>query len=147
MSCGKAGGTPPALLRPPAARTEARAAHIGVVPRNSRRPDPRSPNVRHPPGNRPRRSLHPDGMARTVTVPPKKAVIGSFKDAVSFLRGTEHPDAVSVRMSLETIVSGTDPRGGTFPKQALAAAGKLHDFNARLTVQALDAAGSIARDL
>lgn len=79
--------------------------------------------------------------------PPKKAVIGSFKDAVSFLRGTEHPDAVSVRMSLETIVSGTDPRGGTFPKQALAAAGKLHDFNARLTVQALDAAGSIARDL
>lgn len=77
--------------------------------------------------------------------PPKKAVIESFKNAVSFLKNTEDPDAVSVRMSLETIIAGTDPRGGTFAKQALAAAGKLHDFNARLTVQALDAAENNAQ--
>lgn len=79
--------------------------------------------------------------------PPKKPVITSFKNAVSFLKGTEDPEAVSVRLALETIIAGTDPRGGTFAKQALAAAGKLHDFNARLTVQALDAARQVALDL
>lgn len=77
-----------------------------------------------------------------VQFPPKKAVITSLQQAVSFLAGAEEPEAASVRLGLENIISGTDPRGGTFAKQTLSAVAKLHDLNARWAVQALDAANN-----
>lgn len=78
--------------------------------------------------------------------PPKKAVLTSFKDAVSFLRGIELYDVAAVRIALEGIIAGTDPRGGTFAKQTIAAAAQLHDLNARMAVATLNATESIRQE-
>ena len=71
--------------------------------------------------------------------PPKAAVLSSFRNAVSFLNGVDLHEVTDTRITLEGIIAGTDPRGGTFAKQAIAAAGKLHDLNARMSVSTLDA--------
>lgn len=69
--------------------------------------------------------------------PPKPAVLATFRNAASFLNGIELHQVADARVTLEGIIAGTDPRGGTFAKQALAAAAKLHDLNARMAVAAL----------
>jgi hypothetical protein len=67
--------------------------------------------------------------------PAKPLVVSSFEDALEELPRAGSYQESLVRSSLETIVAGPDPRGGSFEAQAIHAAAKLHD---RVSVLALE---------
>lgn len=67
--------------------------------------------------------------------PSKDVVKKAFRIAVSELpEATAYEDNV-VRSALQAIADGPDPRGGRFEKQAIYAAGQLHDRVVRLVLQ------------
>lgn len=59
--------------------------------------------------------------------PHKDIVKGSFVDAVADLPEPRTYDDNLVHSALKAIVSGPDPRGGSFKAQAIQAAARLHD--------------------
>lgn len=59
--------------------------------------------------------------------PAKDLVIDSFKEALEELpTATSYEDSL-VRSALEAIIAGPDPRSGSFRRQSIQAAAKLHD--------------------
>lgn len=67
--------------------------------------------------------------------PARTIVRNSFKDALEELPAPDGYDDSVLRSALEVIVSGPDPRGGTFKAQAIQAAAQLHDSLAVLVLE------------
>ena len=67
--------------------------------------------------------------------PARRLVKDSFQAALDELPAPAGYQDNLVRSALQTIVDGTDPRGGLFEQQAIYAAAQLHD---RLTALALE---------
>lgn len=67
--------------------------------------------------------------------PAKTLVKSSFKDALDELPELDGYQDNLVRSALQSIVDGTDPRGGTFKAQAIYAAAQLHDRVAALALE------------
>lgn len=66
--------------------------------------------------------------------PAKDLVIDSFRDALDELpTATGYEDSL-VRSAVEAIVAGPDPRSGSFRRQAIQAAAKLHDRVTKLAL-------------
>lgn len=68
----------------------------------------------------------------------RKVVVEAFKDALAKLPADLTPEAVttyhSVRLDVERIIAGTDPRGGRFIDQARLVAGRVHDAAVRASL-------------
>lgn len=66
--------------------------------------------------------------------PAKDLVIDSFKDALQELPTPVDYEDNLVRSALEAIIAGPDPRSGTFRRQSIQAAAKLHDRVTKLAL-------------
>lgn len=67
--------------------------------------------------------------------PAKSLVIEAFRDAIAELPEAATYEDSLVRSALQTLVDGSDPRGGAYRAQAIYAAAQLHD---RVTALALE---------
>lgn len=59
--------------------------------------------------------------------PGRSSVKNAFRIAIAELPEADTYEDNVVRSALQAIVDGPDPRGGKFDKQAIYAAGQLHD--------------------